>query len=68
MNSLSGVQKRRDINESYYCISETWKKTEFHENVIVYWKLPNGNYIAKMKKDDGLDDDCHNKNTLPADN
>ena len=31
-----------------------------------YWKLPNGNYIVKMKKDDGLDDDCDIKNTLPA--
>ena len=41
-------------------------KTEFDENVLDYWKLPNGNYIVKMKKDDGLDDDCDNKNTLPA--
>ena len=66
INSLYGVQIRRDINESYYCKSETWMKIEFDENVIDYWKLPNGNYIAKMKKDDGLDDDCDNKNTLPA--
>ena len=41
-------------------------KTEFDENVLDYWKLPNGNYIVKMKKDDGLDDDCDIKNTLPA--
>ena len=41
-------------------------KTEFDENVLDYWKLPNGNYIVKMKRDDGLDDDCHFKNTLPA--
>ena len=27
MNSLSGVQIRKDINESYYCKSETWMKT-----------------------------------------
>ena len=32
MNSLYGVQIRRDINESYYCKSETWMKTEFDEN------------------------------------
>ena len=25
-------------------------KTEFDENVLDYWKLPNGNYIVKMKK------------------
>ena len=66
MNSLYGVQIRRDINESYYCKSETWMKTEFDENVLDYWKLPNGNYIVKMKKDDGIDDDCDIKNTLPA--
>ena len=65
-NSLYGVQIRRDINESYYCKSENWMKTEFDENILDYWKLPNGNYIVKMKKDDGLDDDCDNKNTLPA--
>ena len=66
MNSLYGVQIRKDINESYSCKSETWMKTEFDENVLDYWKLPNGNYIVMMKKDDGLDDDCDIKNTLPA--
>ena len=62
MNSLYGVQIRRDVSESYYCKSETWMKTEFDENVLDYWKLPNGNYFVKMKKDDGLDDDCDIKN------
>ena len=33
-------------------------KTEFDENVLEYWKLPNENYIVKMKKDDGSDVDC----------
>ena len=66
MNSLYGVQIRKDINESYYCKSETWMKTEYDENVLDYWKLPNGNYIVKLKKGDGLDDDCDIKNTLPA--
>ena len=66
MNSLYGVQIRKDINESYHCKSEIWIKTEFDEDVLDCWKLPNGNYIVKMKKDDGLDDDCDIKNTLPA--
>ena len=66
MNSLYGVQTRRDINEIYYCKSKTWMETEFDENVLDYWKLPNGNYIVKMKKDDGLDGDCDIKKTLPA--
>ena len=50
MNNLYGVQIRRDINESYYCKSETWMKTEYDENVLDYWKLSNGNYIVKLKK------------------
>ena len=66
MNSVYGVQKRRDINDSYYCKSETWMKTEFDENVLAYWRLPNGNYNVKIKKDDGLDDDCDIKNTPAA--
>ena len=41
-------------------------KTEFDENVIDYWKLPNGNYFKKMDEDDGLDEDCDNKKALPA--
>ena len=36
MNSLYGVQIRKDINESYYCKSENWMKTEFDENVLDY--------------------------------
>ena len=66
MNSLYGVQIRRDINESYFCEQETWVKTELDEIVLDYWKLTYGNYIVKIKNDDGLDDDCDIKNTLPA--
>ena len=66
MNSFYGVQIRRDNNESYKCKSETCIETEFDEKVLEYWKKPNGKYIVKMKKDDGLDDDCDIKNTLPA--
>ena len=66
MNSLYGVKIRREINESYYCKSESWMKTQFDEFVLVYWKLPNGNYIVKLKKDDVLDGDCDIKNTLRA--
>ena len=66
MNSLYEVQIRREINEPYYCKSENLMKTEFDENLLDYGKLPNGNYFVKTKKDDGLDDDCDIKNTLPA--
>ena len=40
MKSLYGVQRRRDINESYYCKPEIWMNTESDENVLVYWRLP----------------------------
>ena len=50
MNSLHGVQIRKDIDQSYKCKSKHWMETENDENVLDYWKLPNGNYIVKLKK------------------
>ena len=41
-------------------------ETEYDENVSDYWKLPNGNFIVKSKRDDGLDGDNDVKNTLPS--
>ena len=66
MNSLYGKQARRDFNESYSCKSETWKKTEFDESVLENWRLPNENYVLKMKKYDRLDDDRDNRNSVPV--
>ena len=66
MNSLYGVQKRKDIDQSYKCKSQHWMETEYDENVLDYWKLPNGNFILKLKKDDGLESDNDVKNTLPS--
>ena len=39
---------------------------EYDDIVLDYWKLPNGNYIFKLKKEDGLDGDNDVKNTLPS--
>ena len=64
LNSLYGVQIRRDNNESYYCKSEHWMQTEFDENYLAYWRLPNQIFFVKLKKDNGLDDDCDIKNSL----
>ena len=66
MNSLYGVQIRKDIDQSYKCKSQHWMETDYDENVLDYWKLPNGNYIVKFKKDDGLEGDNDVKNTLPS--
>ena len=64
MNSLCGVQVRKDINKSFYCLSQHWMKTEGDENVLDYLKLTNRNYIVKIKEDDELDDDCDFERTL----
>ena len=50
MNTLYGVQIRRDLDEFYNCKSQHWMETEYDEIVLDYWKLPNGNYIVKLKK------------------
>ena len=47
MNSLYGVQIRKDIDQYYKCKSQHWMETEHDENVLDYWRLPNGNYIVK---------------------
>ena len=39
MNSLYGVQIRRDIDEFYKCKSQHWMETEYDENVLNYSKL-----------------------------
>ena len=41
-------------------------QTEYDESVLGYWKIPNGNCLVKMKKDDGLDADCDIKKILPG--
>ena len=39
---------------------------EYDDSVLHYWKLPNGTYFVKLKKDDDLDGDNDIKNTLPS--
>ena len=46
MNSVYGVQIRRDIDQSYNCKSQHWMETEYDDNVLDSWRLPNGNYIV----------------------
>ena len=66
MNTLYGVQISKNIDQSHKCKSQHWMETEYDDNVLDYWKLPNGNYIVKLKTDDGLDSDNVVKNTLPS--
>ena len=66
MKNLFGVQIRRDIDESYRCKSQHWMETEYDNNVLDCWKIPNGKFIVKLKKDDVLDCDKDVKNALPS--
>ena len=66
MNNLYGVQIGKIVNESYKCKSQISMEIEYGGNVLDYWNLPNGNYIVKFKKDDGLEGDNDVKNTLPS--
>ena len=50
MNSLYGAQIGKDIAESYYCKRKLLMQTEYDENVLGHWRLPNGSYIVKLKK------------------
>jgi len=65
MNSLYGEFLRKDILESYQCKSEMWMMTEYDERVFDYQKINHGNYIVKLKDDEGLEDEVKKANTLP---
>ena len=65
MNSLCGEQIRKDIEESYQCKSEMWMQTEYDELVLDYQKINYGNYIVKLKDDEGLQDEVTKVNTMP---
>ena len=41
-------------------------ETDYDENVLEHWKVPNGNFSLNFKKDDGLEADSDVKNTIPS--
>ena len=57
MKSLYGELIRKDIEESCSCKTDAWVQTENDERVLVYQKINYGNYIVKIKDDDGLQDE-----------
>ena len=63
MNSSYEVQIRKDDNEFYKCKSNIGCE---RRTMMKYWKLPNGNYIVKIIKDDGFDGNNDIKNTMPS--
>ena len=65
MNSLYGEQIRKDIEESYQCKSEMWMMTEYDERLLDYLTIDYGNYIVKLKDEEGLQDEVKKVNTMP---
>ena len=65
MNSLSGKNIRKNIEEKFACKSEMWMRTEYGERVKDYWKIRGFNYIIKMIDDKGLEDEVKKLNTMP---
>ena len=41
-------------------------QTEYDENMLDKWNLPNGNHIVKLKKNGELEGDNDLKNALPS--
>ena len=66
MKSLCGVQTWKDIDELYKCKSEHWIQTEYDDNVLDCWILPNGDYFVNIKKDDVFEGESDVRNTLPC--
>ena len=64
MNASFGIQVGMESEEFYEWKRQHWIETEYNHNVSDYWKLPNGNYIVKLKEGDGLDGEIDRKNTL----
>ena len=46
-NAVYGGSIRKDIEESYKCVTQSWMKNEYNESVIERVSLKNGNIIVK---------------------
>ena len=65
MSALYREFLRKGIIESYQSNSEMWMMTEYDERVLDYQKINHGNYIVRLKDDEGLEDEIKKVNTLP---
>ena len=66
--SVYGGNIRKDINEEYECVTETWMRENFDDSVQEWFPLKNGNLIVKLHDDEGVDDSDKAKsiNTVPS--
>ena len=47
---------RKDINEEYKCVTETWMRENFDDRVKERFPLKNGYLLVKLEDDEGVDD------------
>ena len=65
MNSLYGEQIRKNIEKRYQCKYEMRMMTEYDEIFLDYQKINYGNFIVRMRDDEGLQDEVKKFNNMP---
>ena len=60
-NSVYGGCIRKDIEESYKCVTQNWMKNENDDSLIEWFPLKNGNIMVKIKDKEGVDDEGTSK-------
>ena len=60
-NAVYGGCIRKDIEESYKCVTQNWMKNEYDESGIEWFPLKNGNIMVKIKDKEGVDDESISK-------
>ena len=54
--SVYGDNNRKDINEEYKCVTETWMRENFDHRVKEWFSLKNSHLAVKLEDDEGVDD------------
>ena len=53
--SVHGGNIRKDINEVFKCVAESWMRENFDDRFKEWFPLKHGNLIVKLKGDEGVD-------------
>ena len=53
--SVYGGNIRKNNNEKYKCVTETWMTENFDDRVKEWFPLKNGNLIVKLKDNERVD-------------
>ena len=60
-NSVYGGCIRRDIEQSYNCVTQSLMNKEYDESVVEWFPLKNGNIMVIIKDKEGVDDESVSK-------